>query len=395
MRWNASDFGNIGVIRIPADQVWKPDIVLYNNADPQSSTSTLRTNAVVKSSGEVTYVFHAIFRSTCKVDLEFFPFDVQICSMKFASLTYDGFQVELSKSAERGDLEFYQEHGEFVLDDFTCVTNKRKFDCCDELSKDVTYTLRLRRRPMFYVFNLILPCILINGVSILAFYVPSESGEKVTLAVGTLLCVTVFLVIVRETMPPSQKTPLINLYYGVTVCLVASATFFSVITLNMHHKGNKSPSDVPKVLRRVVLGYLARILFVNCGNKLPKKKKTAQEVKTISKSQEYPTYREEKVEMDHIEQYHFSPRLRHRKEISSTSDISTDEFERQFLRVLNKVYETIEKNEMRIADQERRELARTEWHQVSLVCDRFLLAVFLLSTTISSLLILLSSPHGP
>lgn len=30
LKWNASDFGGIGVLRIPSAQVWKPDVVLYN-----------------------------------------------------------------------------------------------------------------------------------------------------------------------------------------------------------------------------------------------------------------------------------------------------------------------------------------------------------------------------
>jgi len=34
-----------------------------------------------------------IFRSSCAIDVKYFPFDEQNCSMKFASWTYDGFQV--------------------------------------------------------------------------------------------------------------------------------------------------------------------------------------------------------------------------------------------------------------------------------------------------------------
>ena len=30
LTWNTTDFGNISVIRLPFDVVWKPDIILYN-----------------------------------------------------------------------------------------------------------------------------------------------------------------------------------------------------------------------------------------------------------------------------------------------------------------------------------------------------------------------------
>ena len=56
---------------------------------------------------------------------------------------------------------------------------------------------------------------------------------------------------------------------------------------------------------------------------------------------------------------------------SSTANITIDNFERQFLRVLNKVYQTIERNEVRLAEQDRRDAIKLEWQQVALVIDRF------------------------
>ena len=53
---------------------------------------------------------------------------------------------------------------------------------------------------------------------------------------------------------------------------------------------------------------------------------------------------------------------------STTTGI--DNFERQFLRVLNKVYQTIERSEVRIAEQDRRDAIKLEWQQVALVIDR-------------------------
>lgn len=48
--------------------------------------------------------------------------------------------------------------------------------------------------------------------ALLVFYVPSESGEKVTLGISALLSMTVFLMTIRDTLPPTEKTPLISKY---------------------------------------------------------------------------------------------------------------------------------------------------------------------------------------
>lgn len=54
---------------------------------------TYHTNIVVKSNGSCLYVPPGIFKSTCKIDITWFPFDDQHCDMKFGSWTYDGNQV--------------------------------------------------------------------------------------------------------------------------------------------------------------------------------------------------------------------------------------------------------------------------------------------------------------
>ena len=51
------------------------------------------TNVIVSSSGLCTYLPPGIFKSTCSIDITWFPFDEQNCQMKFGSWTYDGFKV--------------------------------------------------------------------------------------------------------------------------------------------------------------------------------------------------------------------------------------------------------------------------------------------------------------
>lgn len=50
---------------------------------------------------------------------------------------------------------------------------------------------------------------------------------------------------------------------------------------------------------------------------------------------------------------------------------SAESFERQFLRVLNKVYVHIERSEARLAEQDRKDVIKLEWQQVALVIDRY------------------------
>lgn len=71
-----------------------------------------------------------------------------------------------------------------------------------------------------------------------------------------------------------------------------------------------------------------------------------------------------------------------------------DTFERQFLRVLNKVYQTIERNEMRLCQQDAKDSLCLEWQEVALVLDRFLLLVFFIATVVFSASIIFNAPHA-
>lgn len=64
----------------------------WNSADGNFEV-TLATKATLNYTGRVEWKPPAIYKSSCEIDVEYFPFDEQTCVMKFGSWTYDGFQV--------------------------------------------------------------------------------------------------------------------------------------------------------------------------------------------------------------------------------------------------------------------------------------------------------------
>ena len=58
----------------------------------------------------------------------------------------------------------------------------------------------MRRKPMFFTYNLVFPCVLLMGIGILVFCLPPESGEKVSLSVTVLLAMTVYQLLINTDM---------------------------------------------------------------------------------------------------------------------------------------------------------------------------------------------------
>lgn len=55
-----------------------------------------KPNVVISSDGSVMWIPPAIYRSSCTINVKYFPFDQQTCEMKFGSWTFNGDQVTLT-----------------------------------------------------------------------------------------------------------------------------------------------------------------------------------------------------------------------------------------------------------------------------------------------------------
>ncbi|XP_013869577.1 neuronal acetylcholine receptor subunit alpha-10a [Austrofundulus limnaeus] len=260
LKWNKEDYDGLDTIRIPGSNVWRPDIVLYNSAD-NHFTGPMDTNVVIRHDGQMMWDSPAITKSSCRVDVSFFPFDGQQCRFTYGSWTYNGNQLDIQNAMESADLADLVENVEWEVLGMPARRNIVLYGCCADPYPDVTYTLKLQRRASFYVFNLLIPCVMISFLAPLGFYLPADSGEKVSLGVTVMLALTVFQLLVAEIMPPSENVPLIGKYYIATMTMITASTALTIFIMNIHHCGPDA-KPVPKWAKIVILQYMARMFFV-------------------------------------------------------------------------------------------------------------------------------------
>ncbi|KAM8893630.1 neuronal acetylcholine receptor subunit alpha-3 isoform 2-T2 [Spinachia spinachia] len=261
LRWNPKDFGGVDFIRVPSNRIWKPDIVLYNNAVGDFQVDD-KTKALLRFNGDVTWIPPAIFKSSCKIDVTYFPFDYQNCTMKFGSWTYDKAKIDLVLIGSTINLKDFWESGAWTIIDAPGYKHDIKYNCCEEIYTDITYSLYIRRLPLFYTINMIIPCLLISFLTVLVFYLPSDCGEKITLCISVLLSLTVFLLVITETIPSTSLViPLIGEYLLFTMIFVTLSIVITVFVLNVHYRTPKTHT-MPCWVRTVFLGLLPRVMFM-------------------------------------------------------------------------------------------------------------------------------------
>lgn len=227
--------------------------------DTGSLYEKIDTAVKIEHTGYTSWMSPFIFKSECKIDVKYFPFDKQVCDLKIGSWTYNGERIDILPNRHKFDLTQYIVNSEWYMVDVKVKKNTNYYPCCPQPYPTLTYTVVLKRRLLFYLTNLIIPCVLIALLAFLSFCLPVESGERISLVMTVLLAMTVFLLVASSFMPPtSEVIPLVGKLYlacmvEITVCLLA--TFLTV-------KWHYNDTTMPRWIQVVVNEFLGNVLWV-------------------------------------------------------------------------------------------------------------------------------------
>ena len=161
------------------------------------------------------------------------------------------------------DLREYYLSVEWDIMKVPAERNEKYYSCCgDTPFPDIFFNITLRRKTLFYTVNLIIPCVGISCLSVLVFYLPADSGEKMSLCVSILLSLTVFFLLLAEIIPPTSLTvPLLGKYLLFTMILVTLSVLVTIIVLNVNFRSPSTHRMAPWV-KRVFIGFLPKLLCI-------------------------------------------------------------------------------------------------------------------------------------
>ena len=133
-----------------------------------------------------------IFTTTCKLDISLYPFDRQNCEIKFGSWTYDGFKVDIQMQSEEGmDLSGYVVNEEWALAGAPVTRNEVIYECCPEPYLDITYVLKLVRKPSSHTQKYLVPSALLTFLGILSLLLPaSQPSSRLLILLFTILLIS-------------------------------------------------------------------------------------------------------------------------------------------------------------------------------------------------------------
>ncbi|XP_034438705.1 5-hydroxytryptamine receptor 3A-like [Hippoglossus hippoglossus] len=260
--WDPEECDGVTRISLPVKELWSPDIIVYEFVDDDVSQAC--PYVYVNHTGHIRWDRMLRLVSACNLEIFSFPFDVQNCSFTFGSYMHTIRDVRISPALTFEEMSgnskrYLEASGEWELVDILGETSILQFGI-DEWDI-ITFWVVIKRRPVLYVVNLLIPSSFLMLIDILSFYLPPHSVDRASFKMTLILGYTVFLLIMNDLLPSTANgTPIIGIYFSVCLALMVISLLETVIITNVLHHSTMKYQEVPNWVRVVILKHIANLI---------------------------------------------------------------------------------------------------------------------------------------
>ncbi|GMS87450.1 hypothetical protein PENTCL1PPCAC_9625, partial [Pristionchus entomophagus] len=275
--WNPEQYGLLNKTIVPHQQLWIPDTYLYNSETLEQKKTESLMNAIVSTGhwandslgARVQLLFPAIYRLSCKMNVRFFPYDQQNCTFIISSWTHDKSSIDYWPKMDEVNLKNMVRNDEWEVLSFNFVRREVYYKCCKEPWVMLYAQLVIKRKPLYYIVNLVIPTSIITIVAVTGFFTPtsssSERDEKLYLGINTLLTMSIMMLMVCNQMPStSTYVPLMSWYYIGIIFVIVTGTLMATLVLAIHAQKQYN-RPLSKGVRRLVHNWFVN----NCILEVP------------------------------------------------------------------------------------------------------------------------------
>ena len=204
LSWNSSQYG-IDFLSVNEQEVWIPDVELLNAAS-LPEIYTLKGGMNLYSSGEIMYSRPGIFKFSCPLRLEKFPYDTQSCKFTFSSWVYSIDFLELvpydSQSKAIDILDTFS-HSEWKVEEV--YYTKKDILENDAIKNSIEYTIKLSRYPHYYSLSIGMTMTLVYVSFIIMLVAPDNLSRT-----GTAVFIPLTILALQLTI--ADKVPVVGYY---------------------------------------------------------------------------------------------------------------------------------------------------------------------------------------
>ncbi|XP_033112742.1 neuronal acetylcholine receptor subunit alpha-9-like [Anneissia japonica] len=261
--WDPFEY-DIDCVSLPAHSIWKPDITLYNNRDENYKHFLPEATVHVCFDGSATYSAYSIFRSSCNMNIKYYPSDDQTCNLRLSSWNHNEFELDINPQLRVLDQnELFNDNGVWKLEG---VDAWREIEGYKSFSNPYVYavfSIHLKRRHEFHCRFILIPYYFCSFLISFMFFIPFESGEKLSFGITSVLAMTVFQQFVAFSLPPvGNQSPVVGRYFNAVIGIGVVALFVEIVLYKFKDKAHMKIVEIGLGICFLLALLIALIVYV-------------------------------------------------------------------------------------------------------------------------------------
>ena len=260
---------NPSVISVFAYQVWKPDLELYNAAE---KPTIYDKNGAVKLfyNGNILYIRPTKYSFSCKLDLNDFPYDTQVCSMTFGSWKYSKSTLDLRPFNQYEDFKNISiskdfSHNEWNIIDVNVTHTDVEYLCCPgDYYPNSVFTITLQRNPTKYTVVIIMTLFITIG-DFIVLLLPSDNYRRTFILVFVPLTLIWLQIYIATKIPVIEYSTLMEkILFGCFIINIFNAFESGIIFVLIKKLKNKLELNTKEVKNNLLTNIsLINYIFVD------------------------------------------------------------------------------------------------------------------------------------
>ncbi|XP_041461193.1 acetylcholine receptor subunit delta-like, partial [Lytechinus variegatus] len=265
--WDPELYGGIESVIVNIDQTWSPKLYLQNAVQdkPENPIKDEVSQTFITYDGWLHLESPLIHHTSCDLKLDNFPLDEQECWLRFTLQNTPSYLVRLHSAQLHIPQQNISSEWNIMPPHPATKTEYIPLGLVDgiNITNEVMHIgFKFKRLPRFYIQNVMLPVTFLSWLSIVVFIIPAKSGERLSASISLVLGVTVFQIVVTDSLPKSSRGGVAMLSVYVQQCFIMSivVTIMSAIVIKMSHQEGKIKN---KIIMTVFFDRLGPWCFVN------------------------------------------------------------------------------------------------------------------------------------
>ncbi|KAF3429545.1 hypothetical protein E2986_12967 [Frieseomelitta varia] len=265
LTWKPSDYDGVNFIHIRSDEIWVPDLSVYNSGDMTfDQTGIPPTTCLIFSTGSVSCVPSVKHVAKCSTDFSSWPYDTHRCRIIFGSWSHSGEEVNFHLDKKGFQMDGFTNNTEWDFKVVNVYKVLKKYKCCpNDTYPMIVYEFTISRHYGIMHTTYITPAIAMMLLTLIVLWLDSRSTERMAIAGVNLICHMICIFDLHWQLPHNGiNPPNILLYYRDSLAIAVFALVLTAVLRKMQEMSIEVPYWISTTTSFILSNRAGRFLIL-------------------------------------------------------------------------------------------------------------------------------------